>query len=868
MAAYLDSMLHSLCIFDRGTTICKPMNFIYDVFLSYHGGQPNSVNSSYQKAEELKQFLEERGLKVFLCKDCASSDFYDAINQGILGSQHFILVACDRNMLSEWVYDEVKQFDSLRKNGEKPNGMMGAYIFGSLQPSDLYNFNALFSSIDIKFGDDGFEALYKQISLSNGIPADLTRTIESHQKLSSVKYMDLTNFEVERKIVSCVNDLHPSERGYWMTYVMELFGFYNVLAIFDYINCLSESTNVLVVRLYRHYILNSMVKDSEIKPIGNLDYMVLVADDDSGGNDVIIDFKNRQFITCDEDTDLVYENGSIHISPDQATKSWQRVSVASGGHKLDQMLISPQEGDEDIPVLSIIVDGQGVRQENTYVDLKKPDFLSFVIHSITNKFILEHWIDKDTAAYFDCVFSESYERKTVMAQFDQVLQKLIEDESSIIAQYAAFKRTGAFAGQQSGKKTDDRYSAIIEKIKNFYLNKDQSSLTDAIALLEIERKAELQRGSHYKQQSILLIISELVMNNMYSYKNDQSTLNSLIDDLRTSRNREVIPDYANRLYTMILSIQKEMVFSGMYAGIANSMPSALKVMLENMSRQIELLQSPGDAREVVLSQLFLLHRQRGVIWEHLGDSTSDYDKRMDYYRSWRNDALAAIKFGKAYESDREILGCAYLNYASSLNRLAGTNESNGMKQSYSDCLENLDIAYKVLRGNSARRYIGYVHLHRADCYSAMYDSGLYDNEEIVRKMSSSSRKAIEIFDGTQDLIGRGWSLRILAKAIIRSNDEDLKVRLVNGLNKLKTALAVDTQVRVIKEISNCVHDFSKYLRMIDENMLSNEMEGLIKQIFATELEAFVTIVRDVDLDYSDILPVQDSLKLIMNKLQE
>ena len=287
-----------------------------------------------------------------------------------------------------------------------------------------------------------------------------------------------------------------------------------------------------------------------------------------------------------------------------------------------------------------------------------------------------------------------------------------------------------------------------------------------------------------------------------------------------------------------------------------------------MSRQIELLQSPGDAREVVLSQLFLLHRQRGVIWEHLGDSTSDYDKRMDYYRSWRNDALAAIKFGKAYESDREILGCAYLNYASSLNRLAGTNESNGMKQSYSDCLENLDIAYKLLRGNSARRYIGYVHLHRADCYSAMYDSGLYDNEEIVRKMSSSSRKAIEIFDGTQDLIGRGWSLRILAKAIIRSNDEDLKVRLVNGLNKLKTALAVDTQVRVIKEISNCVHDFSKYLRMIDENMLSNEMEGLIKQIFATELEAFVTIVRDVDLDYSDILPVQDSLKLIMNKLQE
>jgi hypothetical protein len=56
-------------------------DFIYDVFLSYHGGQLNGSYSSYQKAEELKLFLEDKGMKVFLCKDTASSDFYDAINR-------------------------------------------------------------------------------------------------------------------------------------------------------------------------------------------------------------------------------------------------------------------------------------------------------------------------------------------------------------------------------------------------------------------------------------------------------------------------------------------------------------------------------------------------------------------------------------------------------------------------------------------------------------------------------------------------------------------------------------------------------------------------------------------------------------------
>lgn len=143
----------------------------YDVFISYHGGGINSVDTSYGKALELYNYLESRGLKCFLYKKVNNEDFYDAINDGLLGSKHFILVACNKNMLSEWVRDEVKQFDGLRKNGKKPNCLISAYIFGSICEHDLYEFNTLFTTKDIVKGEDGFERLYRLILAKNEISA-------------------------------------------------------------------------------------------------------------------------------------------------------------------------------------------------------------------------------------------------------------------------------------------------------------------------------------------------------------------------------------------------------------------------------------------------------------------------------------------------------------------------------------------------------------------------------------------------------------------------------------------------------------------------------------------------------------------------
>ena len=143
----------------------------YDVFISYHGGGVNSVDSSFGKAVELFNYLKDRGIKCFLYKKVDNEDFYDAINDGLLGSRHFILVACNKNKLSEWVRDEVKQFDGLRKNGKKPNCLISAYIFGSICEQDLYEFNTLFTTKDIVSGEDGFERLYRLILAKNEIAA-------------------------------------------------------------------------------------------------------------------------------------------------------------------------------------------------------------------------------------------------------------------------------------------------------------------------------------------------------------------------------------------------------------------------------------------------------------------------------------------------------------------------------------------------------------------------------------------------------------------------------------------------------------------------------------------------------------------------
>ena len=165
-----------------------------DVFISYHGGQGNENRSSYKKAEDLYNFLESKGIECFLYKKVDNEDFYDAINQGILECDHFILVACDKEMLSEWVKDEVKQFDGLRKNGKKPNCLISAYIFGSITEEDLYNFNTLFSTKDILRGEQGFEKIYRLLKMkgvrtTDGDNSDITdKSLSSSLKFAEISY--------------------------------------------------------------------------------------------------------------------------------------------------------------------------------------------------------------------------------------------------------------------------------------------------------------------------------------------------------------------------------------------------------------------------------------------------------------------------------------------------------------------------------------------------------------------------------------------------------------------------------------------------------------------------------------------------------
>ena len=151
----------------------------FDVFISYHGGAGDETRSSYKKAEELYDYLTNRGLACFLYKKLNDDDFYDAINRGLLTSKHFILVACDKDMLSEWVKDEVKQFDGLRKNGKKPNCLISAFIFGNITVDDLYRFNTMFTTKDIVSGDNGFEKLYQMIKQKNAFSQGVGKAVQS-----------------------------------------------------------------------------------------------------------------------------------------------------------------------------------------------------------------------------------------------------------------------------------------------------------------------------------------------------------------------------------------------------------------------------------------------------------------------------------------------------------------------------------------------------------------------------------------------------------------------------------------------------------------------------------------------------------------
>ena len=110
----------------------------YDLFISYHGDGGGKGASSYEKAAQLYDYLTVRGLKCFLYKKSTNEDFYDAINEAVRTSRHYVLVACDRQMLSMWVGDELKQFDGLRKNGDKPHCFISAFLFGEITEREVH----------------------------------------------------------------------------------------------------------------------------------------------------------------------------------------------------------------------------------------------------------------------------------------------------------------------------------------------------------------------------------------------------------------------------------------------------------------------------------------------------------------------------------------------------------------------------------------------------------------------------------------------------------------------------------------------------------------------------------------------------------
>lgn len=809
--------------------------------------------------------MESKGLKVFLCKHENNDDFYDSINAALVSSKHFILVACDKDMLSNWIYDEVKQFDSLRKNGEKPKCLINAYIFGDITKKDLYTFNTVFSSRDIKSGESGFCELYQQILIKEN---ESEASFKRDKNLTKFRYLDLTNIEVADKIFRCIEKTSCLNQRSWKSYARELFGFYNIEALYSYLKRLAPNTDFLVIRLFSHYMLDNFIDLSEITKIGNLDYILFITDGSTSKPNDLIDVSAQKTIHLDKEVTISYQNAKLLLLPqgeDMCPTSCARFELE--GSKPFNPEVIAQEGDEDLPVTCLELSGNKYSTRTEYCEIEDVDFLSFIVHTVADKFAKESWMDPDTSNYFKYQFTERFDVLNETERFDKIYRRLVSDENEINRVYKTFKSTGSFDNRDDSDNDEFRYRVIINKVREFCLNKNQSAISEAIALLDYERRVEINAGSHYRQEALLLIMAELIVNNVFIFDSDPIAQYNIIEELRNIASREVIPDYVNYIHTIILALEKEQIFVGSYQGIAESLPAANMIVLNLMTKQIEMLMQKEEHREIVVSQLFLLFRQRAVIWEHLGDTTSDCAERIKYYKLWMNDSLNAINYGSSFDSHREILGCAYLNYASALNRLAKTNDSEEkIRKSYSDCLKNLETAYSVLRGTSARRYLGYVYLHRSDCYSAMMDSGMYDNSEIISSMNVASRKAQEIFKETNDPIGRGWSMRLLAKAIIYSEDTDIKTRVIDGLNKLKIALEIDSKACVVKEISNCIHDFTIYMKMIDENMLSGNMGGLITQIFSVELEAFTAVVKNVGVRYEDISPVQTSLSAILDKL--
>ena len=846
------------------------MSIECDIFISYHG-DGHGKNSSYPVANELKEFFEKhegKKFKCFLCRRERADDFYDAINEALLSAKHFILVACDKEGLSEWVADEIKQFDGLKKTGRKPNSVINAYIYGDIKIGDLLDFNPLFSTKDIAFGEEGFAKLYAMV-LEKSLQVDRKLSFNFREDIISGigficplaqrfqnkldEYLEKNDFhssEIYRKITDDMiafeahvlkKMLHQSALDNYLWIVQTQ----NPSCMAEYLFMLPEVAKRKILLVDYLFTAAALVSDDSVIPILSIDNLQFVF------KNHVVNINSRK-IFDKRTVDIYFEDENIELP-----------KRYSGGYGYVAYYL--RKFDEK-------------QWEEMVSDITNIRFCLYVLY------VLKEYVFKDGEKEYDDVlgeidscmidlYGEEYNANEIeILLLAQKKESIIKSEDLLERYYVCIKSNTSFGEDDTKRLFASKYGEIAFRLREYYREHSLDMLVQILNKLYEFAEGEYTQGFYSRYEAIMVLLFKIYIHNMFVVQDDFS--DKIYENIQSIYRNEYVSYVRCKLDALICAYHKEQLFGGKLANASNY-NDAVKNILSEFSYCIDKISSCyGELKDnPYMEELLLLYRQRCVIWEQCGDSSVSQEERISYYKKWKEDCEAAIKVAEEFDCDKEILGCVYLNLASSLNKLAVNNKENNIKM-LKMCLQNLDIALDLLRINAAERYIGYAYLHKSDCYEAMLEleidgssDKVTEHTDLIKEIRRYSAHAMNIFKSTDDNVAKCWALRLSIKGrILLSNDSNREENIKSGLKSLREAFKYCQASKYVNGMAECVKDFTFYNKIIEKNELGDLLDREIKLTFFEEMNVFAFVIRYLDLEREDILQLQEQSEKLVSKL--
>ncbi len=842
---------------------------MWDVFISYHGGNTVGEGSSYPMAVKLKEYFEHhegKKLKCFLCKEEKCDDFYDAINTALINAKHFILVACDKTKLSKWIADELKQFDGMRKLGKKPGAIINAYVFGNVTVDDLISFNSLYATKDIAMGEGGFEMLYRMIA-DKGDDASRPISFEyPNRTLERLVCLRPLNVRFEQKLDRYVLGKESLNRKIRDDVVA-----YEATAAYE---ILKSDVSLLgsFVFLFTHNP-QCVAEYLKNKDLGE-DASVLLIDHNS---DLAVLLMGKEILTVPSvaNFQIVFRNKTVRMN--EGTDLYEKnVSVSVGERAVELPVDSYNEyGKIPYDVLEDL-DGDWCEEESSVENTDFSLFLLHALHSFEEPYSAgsEELLDEIDFCMAEALEDEYDATATEKKLWEQKRAALLLSETMLWQYYTGIKNGEGSCEEVTKKLFASRYGEIAYQIKEYYNKHNTEMLVGAIKRIHEYALEEKNEGVYAKYEYLMRILGEIYLHNIFILDAEEAVKMRIFEEIEGMVGSEYITSVRLKLRSLLCSYHKEMFFCGNFDAMGGEENAAERMLAEFEGVIGDILAlTPSVEENPLKSELLLLYRERCVVWEHCGDMSLDQSERMEHYTRWKNDCELALSVGRLYPCDHELLGCVYLNLASSVNRLSVLNDGDRF-DALKECLKHLDTALALFKTSAADRYIAYAYLHKSDCYESMLDEqrrlGQTDwqkNMPTIREIRRNATHAFTLFKNTADDIAKCWSLRLSVKGkVLSSVLEDRPESFSTGLKSLREAFKYSLSTKYVNGMAACVKDFTFYTELIEEKNLSDVLSEEITKTFFEEMSVFSSVIRLLKIDRKDMMDVQRQTGKIVAKL--